>query len=64
MKYKVTANKHELNSVGIDDNMIGKTVIKIREYWTGYWGMYYQTCENGYYFGFEYDIPKEYLTKI
>ena len=64
MVYKIIGTDEQLKNVGLDITMREKRVIKIGEFWDGYWKMFYQTCENGFYWSYDYHIPPYLLEKI
>lgn len=64
MVYKLVGTEEELDYVGLDYGLIGKRFIKIGEYANGYWKMFYQTCEYGFYHSYEFSIPPYLLEKI
>jgi len=64
MVYKIIGTDKELEDVGLEPSMRGKRVIKLNEFWDGYWKMFYQTCEGGIYRSYDYHIPPYLLSKI
>lgn len=64
MVYEIVGTDEELEYVGLDPKMRGKRVIKLGEFWTGYWNMFYQTCEYGFYWSYEYHIHPSLLKKV
>lgn len=64
MVYIIEGSDEDLEYIGLDPEMRGKRLIKLGEYWTGYWKMFYQTCEYGFYWSYEYDIHPSLLKKV
>lgn len=64
MVYKIIGTDKQLEEVGLDAEMRGERVIKIGEFWSGYWNMFYQTCKGGFYRSYDYHIPPYLLSKI
>ena len=64
MVYKIIGTDEQLEEVGLDADMRGKRVIKLCEFVDGYWKMFYQTCEGGFYRSWDYHIPPYLLSKI
>lgn len=64
MVYKIIGTDEDLEYVGLDADMRGKRVIKIGEFSSGNWKMFYQTCDGGVYWSYDYHIPPYLLSKI
>ena len=64
MIYEIVGSDEDLEYIGLDVEMRGERVIKLDEYWTGYWKMFYQTCKHGFYWSYEYDIHPSLLKKV
>lgn len=64
MVYKIIGTDKQLENIGLEPYMRGKRVIKLREFWSGYWEVFYQTCEGGVYRSYDYNIPHYLLSKI
>jgi hypothetical protein len=63
-KYKITANKNQLESFGIDYDITGLIGRLKRKYPTGWYCIEITHDRDGFEFTNDFDIPKTFLKRV